>query len=95
MTTPKPAWRVLPFTMVVMAGLLTIVDRIALPPSMRTLVQMLVTSGGFTCIGLWIRWNRAAIALEEWGGRNEGSGDRAPSTAMSDPREVAENPSWT
>jgi hypothetical protein len=71
MTTPKPTWRVLPIVMAVMAALLSVVERVALPPSVRTLLQSLVTAGGFSCIGLWIRWNRAAIALEEWDGRNE------------------------
>ena len=56
--------------MVAMAALLAAVERVALPPSTRSLLQILVTAGGFSCIGLWIRWNRAAIALDEWDGRN-------------------------
>jgi hypothetical protein len=65
-TTPKPAWRLLPLIMAVMGALLAVTERLVLPPSARIMLQLVVSAGGFSAIALWIRCNRAAIALEEW-----------------------------
>jgi hypothetical protein len=71
MTTRKPAWKLLPVIVVLMGALLAVIERAALPPAIRTALQIAVTAGGFGAIGLWVRCNRIAIALAEWREMNE------------------------
>lgn len=60
----KPAWRLLPCIVAVMGALLAVIERIALPPALRTILQIAITAGGFSMIGFWIRCNRIAMAMK-------------------------------
>lgn len=85
-TAPRPAWRVLPIVLAAMTALLAVVERVALPPNMRALLQVLVTAGGFSCIGVWVWWNRVALALEDRHGRSSvGPASRSLAVRVYDP----------